>query len=844
MVDNKSKIDRIHDSMPRYLKTRSNPNWKALIESIGEQDENLTTLIEEVRKQFFIKTASRPYLDRLGANVKVSRPASVGMDDPTFRRYIPVLAYQPKQVKLILDQLLDIFFFKESTSAFTQTQNFEPFQLEDGWELNYLVDRINEERIIFDSSEFSDITNASADEVAAAINRKAENSFAVVFDDRVQKRKFVRIFTNTVGSKGAIQVTGGRSNIAFRFLGYKDDAGNDPTTQWTITKVGGTITWQHTGGVSPNLQNVETGDIAIIDAPGNEGSFVVESVDVANATFSYTNPFGTSGSLDHSIDTDSFVKFIVAEQLVVYTRDSRAVVWETAPGQIIVEMPASPPVVKRTLEGSAHINGTLGTMVDRIDATSLELDDATDFPLNGGQFVIQELKEIQMRHLTSSEDSTVINQDNTRYDKQQIYTYTSKTGNVLNGVTPDLPGLSGLFQHDINTLVRDSAGTITVTTATAHDFEVGETVRIQDVVSDLTTIGVRIDVSVTDTAPQVAAQVASALNSLADFSAGNVGNVATVTTSANGVTTDAVDVDSGVGVSITQQGTAGLPEITELTVGTGATYDVAGNGLRLNINSAGDATEYHVWFNVTDGANEQINAGLDDLPSETYEITEVVSNTEFKFFSLGESGNGNGGLARVERIGMADAGSTVYLTSARLGTGILGPNIWDPDAAFVLSSLTSDIQEEIRAGTTVRTIEIADPNNIPNEEGFVIFDFGTENEEGPVRYLFKPTDTSLQIDPAYIFENNHEIGSAVTVIRRRGAHVISSTGREYAPYLTDPATARVVLQELLRDVKSVGIFIEFLIRYPEQLYATLDVYRSCDVNLYPINEDEAAACSI
>ncbi len=82
-MGNKTKIDRIHDQMPRFFKTRTNPNWKALIEALGESDENLTTLVEEIRKQFFVKAASRPHIDRLGANFRVSRPRFVGMDDPT-----------------------------------------------------------------------------------------------------------------------------------------------------------------------------------------------------------------------------------------------------------------------------------------------------------------------------------------------------------------------------------------------------------------------------------------------------------------------------------------------------------------------------------------------------------------------------------------------------------------------------------------------------------------------------------------------------------------------------------------------------------------------------------------
>lgn len=836
MANGKNKTDRIHDGMPRFLKTRVNPNWKALIGALGEQDETLTTLIEEVRKQFFVKTASRPYIDRLGANVKVSRPAGVGMNDTTFRKYIPVLAYQPKQVKLILDQLLDLFFFKDSTSAFTQSKSSEPFNLEDGWELEYKVDRENLESIAFSADEFADITSATVEEIVAAINRKAKFSFAVAFDDRIQKAKFIRIFTNTIGSKGSIQVVGGRANIALRFVGFNDDAGNDPTTQWTISKVGGTMTWQHVGGISPNLQNIQVGDIVIIDAPNNNGSFAIESIDLNNSTFSYTNPFGTAGSLDHTLNPETYVKFMTPEQLVIYTQDNRAVVWETAPGQVIVEMPASPPVVKRDLKGSAHINGTTSTIISRVDDTTVELDDATDWPVGGGKFIIQELGEILTRHLTSSEDITIANQFNTNFDKQKSFTYTSKVGDQLLGVSPNLPDLSDVFESNISTLVRDNNGLVTATTVSPHGFNVGESVRIQNVVSNLSTVGVRVDVSVTDTATDVASQLAAALGSLTGFSAISIGNVATITNASNGATTDAADVDAGVTINVTQQGSAGLPETTDISVAAGSTYDVIGNALHFTINSATDAIQYHVWFNMVDGVNQQSNPGMDDIPNESYSILTAPSTTSFTFIDLGEAGSGNGGLARVERIGMANSGSVAHLTSARLDTGILGPNIWDLNASFVLSSLTSNIQEEIDAGSIVRTIQIDSINNIPNEEGFVIFDFGTENQEGPVRYLFKPTDASMQLDPAYIFKNNHAVNSAITVIRRRGAHIISTTGKEYAPYITDPGKAREILQELLREVKSVGIFMEFLVRYPEQLYATLDVYRSGNATLWPVGE--------
>jgi hypothetical protein len=244
-------IDKIHKQLNPYFKSKQNTNWKTLVEAIGEIDDDTAALIEEVRKQFFIQTASRPYIDRLAANLKIGRPKIIGMTDSDFRRYIPVVAYQPKQVKIVIDQLLDIFFFKEATTAFASSINSEPFALEDKWELIYSIDGVNNEQIIFNASDFTDITSANVDEVVAAINRQAQYSFAVVFDDRIQKLKYIRLFTKTVGSKGSVEMLGGRANITLEFTGTISSSGSGFDTQWNINKIGDTVTFQHIAGTNP-----------------------------------------------------------------------------------------------------------------------------------------------------------------------------------------------------------------------------------------------------------------------------------------------------------------------------------------------------------------------------------------------------------------------------------------------------------------------------------------------------------------------------------------------------------------------------------------------------------------
>ena len=118
MVTNRTRTDQLHDKMPAVFNTRTNTNWKAVVEALGGGDQDVLELIEAVRKQFFVDSAQRPYLDRIGARNKVQRPRFVGMNDDTFRKFVPLLAFHPKQVKIVLDKLVDIFFFREVTTSF------------------------------------------------------------------------------------------------------------------------------------------------------------------------------------------------------------------------------------------------------------------------------------------------------------------------------------------------------------------------------------------------------------------------------------------------------------------------------------------------------------------------------------------------------------------------------------------------------------------------------------------------------------------------------------------------------------------------------------------------------
>jgi len=831
MANNRGKVDQLHDLLPKHFNSKHNINWKAIIEAMGGVDQQTADLVAEVRKQFFIKTASRPYLDRLGANNKISRPRFVGMDDSSFKQYIPVLSYKPKQVKLIIDQLLDIFFFKESTTAYINSQNSSPFTLQDGWELEYAVDEVYQERITFTLNDFTNIALATADEVVAAINRQTKYSYATSYYDSITKNTYIKIFTNTIGSKGSIRITGGRANIAFRFNGFIDASGNGSNTQWTVTKVGDLTTFEHTAGTSPNISNLQVGDIIISNLVNNQGSFVIKEVNIAENKISFTNLFSTVGVYTQTSDTD--VKFVRPQKYVSYTNSRRAITWETSPGKITVEMPTSPPVVKRSLKGSWHVNGAFSNMTNRVDDTTLTVQDANTFP-ESGSFFLEEIQQNTRRILTPTENTVITSTNNTRLQyRNQKYTYTSRLvlattgdiaigstqilntastvgvlpgqsvvaegipgyarvvsvvgpivnitvpatatvnaqavkflGNTLSGITPDLPEASALNEFSLSSLSRSSS-IVTATTTAPHSYEVGDYVVIGN------SSGIDVTTKTGDTT--------SGSNILTNMSG--------ISMISPGMLVRGTGVDTGSKVT----------DIAALTV------TMSKQAISTNLGSV-------LTF------SEDLNG--------TYEILSVTSNT-FTFKALGSNGTAvTPGDSRVEKVGIANSGSKVILTTAVPDdvSRITGSYVWDLAAPFVLSSNRGELQTEIKAGKIVKLLNVG-PNTIPAESGFLIFDYGLNTQEGPVRYLYKPTDNTIALDPSYVFQKSHAIGSYTVALRTKGPHVMDTRAGEYGPYITNPSEARFILQDLIKSVKSAGIFVDFLIRFPEQIYGVYDVYQ-------------------
>lgn len=105
-----SKFAKMARFLPSIYSPVTNTNMRGILNSWSVEDDEIVQAIQDAKDQIFVASAGAQYLDALGSNVGVFRPAAVGLADAQYRRLIPLLSYYPKQVLPTMKRILEVFF--------------------------------------------------------------------------------------------------------------------------------------------------------------------------------------------------------------------------------------------------------------------------------------------------------------------------------------------------------------------------------------------------------------------------------------------------------------------------------------------------------------------------------------------------------------------------------------------------------------------------------------------------------------------------------------------------------------------------------------------------------------
>jgi hypothetical protein len=196
------------------------PGWDAVVSGIAAGDCPVFDNAKKAFDQLYVASASGVYLDRITANSGVVRPKNVGISDDVYRR-LAVKLNSNKVVQQALLETLAVFYGDDSVRSHATTTAAQPFALEDQDLLTIIIDGKYTLIVNFIASEFDLISVATAAEVAAAITRACliQNipAFALAFLDPLDGLTKVRVYTETLGLKGTVQVTLGKAQNALKF---------------------------------------------------------------------------------------------------------------------------------------------------------------------------------------------------------------------------------------------------------------------------------------------------------------------------------------------------------------------------------------------------------------------------------------------------------------------------------------------------------------------------------------------------------------------------------------------------------------------------------------------------
>jgi len=339
------------------------PNTDAILQSMAATGRNLIHNVQAVDAQLYIVSAVDRYLDIRLAGYNIVRPTKVGLSDDIFRE-LGIELKNRTQVRDLIHKLLNIMYGDDFTKASMKSTQLETYNLEDGDKLIVSFDDQDSFEIVFKSSDFTNISAATAQEVADAITRYIRGlglrGSAVAKDDGLGG--YVELFSNTLGPSSSVRVLGGKAQNQLRFDLIRPTSG-EATTQWTVEQQpSGTMRATWSGGPDPGVGKIKVNDYVNIYGSSfdedNKGTFTVVDVQggtVGNAYFEYENPFGVTetvlqGTLDGML-------FFAPVRRTINSKIRYAAAYQTESRLLEVFLPATTKVVRRSREGAAHLHG-------------------------------------------------------------------------------------------------------------------------------------------------------------------------------------------------------------------------------------------------------------------------------------------------------------------------------------------------------------------------------------------------------------------------------------------------------------------------------------------------------
>lgn len=806
--------------IPRQYLNVLGKNLPAILDSFNGNIKVTEDLINACIDQLFLTTASGNYLVQLGESSGFTMPQNSGLDIRSYRVLVPIMAAAPKQVRMSIDELIQAFYKNERTKASVTSSAYGPFSLANGDDLIIETEQGTVE-VSITSSQVSDITDVSAQEISAVFNSIQDVFVAEAITDRSTGFSRVRISSKTLGSSSFVRIAGGTLQNLLKFPEVINIESVSGTT-WNITKDSiytdqVRVQWGGSGS-NPNVYRADKGDIVTIrglvdgayEFSKLNGSYSI--TDIGYDYFLIQNERFSSVSATLSLPDDSNFTFTKNKKISLLDANEYALTSETTGQTITITVPAIPPLARRFLQGSAHIHGNVHDIVD-FTRTSIQvgMNLGQDIPIGDNHFIITN-----------------------NYNRPDFFKKYYKTESVNTAPADPI----------YNMIVSDEDFSVmpyTIPTSVASVYaEVGS----DEIVIDF---GYKHGLLY---------KWGFTLDGLSDTE-----NFTSVLLNKEHETKRVIDSHK-ISFSLRDSNGDNI-KFNGIQFGS---FDVVRHAL-----PQADGSDFYLEFGTAlDASNSGLEVGMNFVldPLIGVSVDPYLANTlRYKTYSVSSldgskinfsSGLGNGPQGTVisagygNRSGEIGLGATYFLDKTSIlnqknvfsnlnavfigytppsNPLFLGPYIYDPDGVetnLTVSKYLVNTNDNIQIGESRSTIFVDDSNlngDFP-QTGEIVVDYGTSKVEGPIRYnAFVKNQSSSQIliDPSYKFKKSHPEGAQVQFILENRPYTPTTDGEDYPLYITGTAAARDALFSMIDLLTATGIFVEANVNTPDLRYSDIAI---------------------
>lgn len=772
-----SKLERYYSTLPDIYNPKNNRLVGALIKAWAQEDEIINTEVVNTNEQLFVATAVDRYLTNLGLNVDVPRPLYVALEDIYYRDLIYAMSYAPKQVRKTMYDVLDVFWGPTYSRANVNSNNAQNYNFGGDFGLTGTLtfskngNTVTGVGTLFTTElavgNYIKITSQPNSTFVKIIN--IINNTTLVIQDK---------FLNDTVSTTA------RGYIA-KVLNVKID--NDPQINLDV------IPKYISNLLSATAQEVSNA------LNGNDSKATASEIRKDLTTNRYvnlrTNTTGSFGQIQVIGGTANAILNFPTSLNTIDTLQFNTVIYEINPREIVIKLPRLVAKLRRSLKGSIHLNTPIIGNIFTVD--------------NVGKSMVQNLsKTVTNNQLANQKFGLDIAEAvvQSHGAGQNILTVSFKTESDLS-VFP-----KGVSKYGFDFFTGSSNITHNYTKYLNLGFYTHTGLPLE-IVNSITYQALN--------------------NTQADFA---------VSFSASGrivfINPDYLHTQSIASADWTVNHNLNT-EFPIVTCYQGADFYFATDGGGSSLVQTTSANTLHLLLFVPLAGHMTVLKPTvvftQPSPSQYFIVEHNLNTKDIVFnFYIGDSIFVPLYYKILDRnrievdLGFPGAGIKVAVAKTPVSNGrfmnsnYLNSFIYNPKANFYPSKKRTVLKSSITANANPVIISVDDASDIPNERGYLVFDFGRNNEETLVPYIGRPNNSTLILDSAYTFLKDHNPNEMINYIPEAKGYDPRDDGSDYAAYITGTKKAMEVVQNLITRLKAVGIVLRWIIKYPEYNFECCD----------------------